>query len=143
MNSIDWCSTLKLDSKLPAFKPGENFLGSANAFGDHDARKVGWVTAVDADTGAVRWRFQTSTPMVAGLLATASGLVFTADLQGDLLAFDAESGRVLHRIPTRQPAGGGVIAYQAGGKERIGVAAGMENRILATRGQPVVLVFGL
>jgi len=142
VNSVDWCATLKLDSKLPTFKPGENFLGSANAFGEHDARKAGWVTAVDADTGAVRWRYEASTPMVAGLLATATGLLFTGDLAGDVMAFDAGSGKLLHRIMTRQPAGGGVISYQAGGKQRIAVATGMENRILATHGQPVVLVFG-
>ena len=143
VNSIDWCDTLKLDSKLPTFKPGENFLGSANAFGDKDARKVGWVTAVDADTGTVRWRFQSPTPMVAGLLTTATGLLFTADLNGDLIAFDADSGKVLHRIMTGEPTGGGVIAYLTGGKQRIAVAAGMENRILETHGKPVVLVFGL
>ena len=143
VNSIDWCDTVKLESKLPTFKPGESFLGSANAFGDKDARKVGWTRAVDADTGAIRWRFPASTPMVAGLLVTAAGLLFTADLQGDLLAFDADSGKLLHRIITRQPTGGGVITYQIGSRQRIAVAAGMENRILDTHGQPVVLVFGL
>jgi len=143
VNSVDWCTTLKMDSKLPVFEEGKNFLGSANAFGEKDARKLGWVMAVDADTGAIRWRFPAATPMVAGIVATASGLVLTADLNGDLLAFDAAAGKLLHRIPLRQPTGGGVITYQSAGRQRVAVATGLEDRILDTHGQPAVLVFGL
>jgi alcohol dehydrogenase (cytochrome c) len=142
-NSVDWCGTLKLDSKLPEFEDGKQFLGSANAFGEKETRKVGWVTAVDADTGAVRWRYEATTPMVAGIAVTGGGLMLTADLNGDLLAFDAATGKLLHKIATQQPAGGGIITYQTGGKQRIAMATGMENRIFGTHGQPVVMVFGL
>jgi hypothetical protein len=41
------------------------------------------------------------------------------------------------------PAGGGVITYQAAGKQRIGVVAGLDNTILQTKGNPIVIVFGL
>src|SRR2546426_3030951 len=44
VNSIDWCSTVKLDTKAPVFEAGKPFLGSANAFGDKDRseeRRVG------------------------------------------------------------------------------------------------------
>ena len=143
VNSIDWCSTVKLDTKAPVFEAGKPFLGSANAFGDKDERKKGWITAVDADTGVVRWRRETSQPIVAGIAVTASGLVFTAGLDGDFLALDAASGKILHRIPLKQPAGGGVVTYQAGGAQRIGVAAGLEDNILEAKGNPVVIVFGL
>ncbi len=143
VNSIDWCSTVKLDTKAPVFEAGKPFLGSANAFGDKDERKKGWITAVDADTGVVRWRRETSQPIVAGIAVTASGLVFTAGLDGDFLALDAASGKILHRIPLKQPGGGGVVTYQAGGAQRIGVAAGLEDNILEAKGNPVVIVFGL
>jgi alcohol dehydrogenase (cytochrome c) len=143
VNSVDWCSTLKLDSNLPEFESGKQFLGSANAFGDKDARSLGWVTAVDADTGMVRWRYQAATPMVAGIVTTASGLVMTGDLNGDIMAFDAASGKMLHKIATKAPVGGGVITYQAGGKQRVAAAIGLEDRIMGTHGKPVVVVFGL
>src|SRR5437764_9862684 len=122
VNSIDWCSTVKLDTKAPVFEAGKPFLGSANAFGDKDERKKGWITAVDADTGVVRWRRETPEPMVAGIAVTAAGLVFTAGLDGDFLALDAATGKVLQRVPMRQPAGGGVITYQTAGSQRIAVA---------------------
>jgi alcohol dehydrogenase (cytochrome c) len=143
VNSIDRCTTLKMDTKLPTYQPGKAFLGSADGFGVKDARSLGWLTAVDADTGVVRWKYQAATPMVAGIVVTASGLVATADLKGDLLAFDAAEGKLLHRVSTRQPAGGGVITYQAGTEQRIAIAAGLNSSIFETRGQPQIFVFGL
>jgi alcohol dehydrogenase (cytochrome c) len=143
VNSVDWCSFVKLDPKLPVYTPGQQFLGTSNGFGVKDARKVGWVTAVDADTGAVRWKHETAAPMVAGTTVTASGLVLTGDLNGDFLAFDAGNGKVLHRISTQQPIGGGVVTYKAGGKQYVGVAAGLIDAIMQTKGQPVVFIYGL
>jgi hypothetical protein len=67
----------------------------------------------------------------------------TADLNGDFLAFDGASGKLLHKIATKQPAGGGVITYQTGGKQRVAVANGLEDRIMGTHGKPAVVVFGL
>src|SRR5438876_11403030 len=32
VNSIEWCSTVKLDTKAPVFEAGKPFLGSANAY---------------------------------------------------------------------------------------------------------------
>jgi alcohol dehydrogenase (cytochrome c) len=143
VNSMDQCSTLKLDTKLPEFEAGKMFLGSANAFGDNDPMKTGWVTAVDADSGMVRWRNHMTTPMVAGIAVTASGLLMTADLNGDFLAYDAATGKELHRIATGKPGGGGVITYQAGGSQKVAMAAGLEDRIIGSSGKAEVIVFGL
>ena len=81
--------------------------------------------------------------MVAGIVATASGLVLTADLNGDFLAFDAATRKLLHRVATTQPAGGGVITYQAGTQQRVAVTTGLNSSIFETKGQPQVVVFGL
>jgi len=143
VNSLDWCSTLKMDPNLPSFEEGKQFLGSANSFGVHDDRKAGWITAVDAETGAVRWKYESPAPMISGIVVTATGLMMTIDLDGKFLVFDAATGKLLHSIATAQAAGGGVITYQAGGKQRIALAAGLEDRILATHGKPAVLVLGL
>ena len=139
-NAVDRCSTVKDD---PDYDGKKNMLGSANAFGDKDQNSAGWVTAIDADSGEVKWKFKAPTPMVAGIAVTASGLLFTADMASEFLAFDAASGKVLHRIKLGQPTGGGVITYGAGGKQRVAVATGMENRIMETHGSPAVVVLGL
>jgi PQQ-dependent dehydrogenase (methanol/ethanol family) len=144
VNSVDWCATVKLDPR-PRFEPGKSFVGSVNGYGEMDPleSRNGWVTAIDADSGAIRWRYRTTTPMLAAILPTASGLVITADLNGDVLAFDAATGRLLHRIATHQPVAGGIIAYQLAGQERIAVAGGFASGIYKTTGRPVVFVFGL
>jgi alcohol dehydrogenase (cytochrome c) len=105
--------------------------------------KSGWVTAVDADSGMVRWRNHTTTPMVAGIAVTAGGLVMTADLNGDFVAYDAATGKELHRIATGQPGGGGVITYQTGGSQKVAMAAGLEDRIIGSHGKAAVIVFGV
>ncbi len=140
VNAVDWCSTVKSD---PDYDGKKNLIGSANAFGEKAKDVSGWVTAIDADSGAVRWKYHATAPMVAGIAVTASGLVLTADMASDFLAFDAASGKILQRIKLGQPSGGGVITYRAGGKQRVAVATGMEDRIMDTHGAPTVVVLGL
>ena len=62
--------------------------------------------AIDPATGETRWRFEMVTPASAGTLATAGGLVFTADGQGYFIALDARTGKPLWHFQT----GGRVVA---------------------------------
>ncbi len=135
VNAIDWCTSVKLQ-RLDTLrgKPGESWTGMDDpqmAFGklDPPARWKGWVSSIDAETGAVRWKVQMPNPMVAGITATAGGLVFTGDLDGQVLAFEASSGRIVWRSATGGAIGGGVITYEAGGKQRIAAAVGMNSPI--------------
>ena len=66
---------------------------------------------------------------MAAVTPTAGGLVFTGDLNGDVLGIDGETGNVVWRDSTDAPIGGGVITYQSGGRQRIAVAAGMNSRV--------------
>jgi alcohol dehydrogenase (cytochrome c) len=72
----------------------------------------------------VRWRHQARTPILAGITATAGGLVLTGDMDGRLILLDARSGRVVREIDTGAPIGAGVISYEAGGRQYIAVAGG-------------------
>jgi alcohol dehydrogenase (cytochrome c) len=150
VNAIDWCSAVKLavastvSGKLGAAWPGSG--DPANPFGRMDPQEMwgGWLTAVDADSGRVRWKYKAPTPMVAGVTPTAGGLVFTGDLNGDVLALDAESGSILWRDATGGAVGGGVISYQSGGHQRIAVAAGMTGRIWPVKqANAQIVVYGL
>jgi alcohol dehydrogenase (cytochrome c) len=62
---------------------------------------------------------------VAGVTATAGGLVFTGDLNGNVLAFDANNGNILWRGNTGQPIGGGVVSYAVDGRQFIAIASGL------------------
>lgn len=142
VNSIDWCTVIKLaDPRELEHKFGEPFLGSSNAFGDSDPHnRSGWLTAVDADTGKVLWKYHSSQPLVAAITPTAGGIVFTGDLEGNLLAFDSASGKVLLTTKTGGPIGGGISTYAINGKEYVAVAAGMNNAIMKTESGPAEVV---
>jgi len=116
------------------------------SFGKMDPpdRWKGWVTAIDAETGAIRWKLQTPKPMVAGITATAGGLVFTGNLDGEVLAFDAARGGVVWRRQAGGAIGGGIIVYEAGGKERLAAAVGMNSPIWPVQGGAArVVVYSL
>jgi alcohol dehydrogenase (cytochrome c) len=149
VNGIDWCTTVKIApvSELEG-KEGLPWTGSSelrHPFGVPDSVRSGSVTALEAETGAVRWRFPSPTPMVAGVTPTAGGLVFTGDLQGDVLALDAATGAVRWRWATGLPIGGGVVTYRAGGRQYVAVAAGMHAPLTWRLESPPaeVIVFGL
>jgi alcohol dehydrogenase (cytochrome c) len=131
VNAVDWCASVKVaDPGTVTGKPGAPWAGSGDPqhpFGRSDPKEMwgGWLTAVDADSGRVRWKYKSPTPLVAAVTPTAGGLVFTGDLNGDVLALDAGNGSVLWRDATGSPLGGGVISYQTDGHQRIAVAAGM------------------
>jgi alcohol dehydrogenase (cytochrome c) len=109
---------------------GVPWTGSGYAvlpFGKMDPRREarGWVTAVDATTGAVRWRFRAPAPVVAGVTATAGGLTFTADQSGRIYAFETATGAVRWQADAGQPVGGGIVSYAVGGRQYVAVASGL------------------
>jgi alcohol dehydrogenase (cytochrome c) len=102
------------------------------------------MTAFDAENGSVRWKYQAAHPMLAGVTPTAGGIVFAADLSGQLYAFDASSGRILFQTNTGQSTGGGIVTYIAGGRQLVGVASGMKSPIWPGGArQSRILVLGL
>jgi alcohol dehydrogenase (cytochrome c) len=98
----------------------------------------GNVTAVDYDTGKIRWQVKTPQPMIGGILATAGGLVFTGEGNGQFKAYDAETGATLWKFQ----AGAGVNAppssYTVDGKQYIVVAAGGNVQLDYKRGNNII-----
>ena len=118
--AVDWCSTYFVADTIK-FVPGENYLGGSVK---SDPTSQGWVTAVDASSGKVRWKYRSPRPMVGAVTATAGGLIFTGELTGDLVALDAANGNVRFRHNTGGAVGGGIVSYDVGGTQYIAVASG-------------------
>ena len=139
--AVDWCATFKLDEEVK-FVPFPNYLGGQVAV---EAKQAGWITAVDASTGAVKWRYRSSRPVVAAVTATAGGLVFAGELTGDMVALDALTGEVRFRHFTGGQVGGGVVTYESGGRQYVAVASGTTSAYWADRfpGSPTITVFAL
>jgi alcohol dehydrogenase (cytochrome c) len=145
---IDWCTSVQLkpESGMKGV-PGNTWTGAHDSgFGRQDPVEKwgGWVTAIDADTGRVAWKYHAPTPVTAGVTPTAGGLVFTADMDGNLVALDARSGEKLWSHNTGQPIGGGIVSYGAGGHQHIAVAAGINSALWPKKGTSGrIIVFGL
>ena len=98
----------------------------------------GNVTAVEYDTGKIRWQVKTQQPMIGGILATAGGLVFAGEGNGYFKAYDSATGAELWRFQ----AGAGVNAppssYTVDGKQYIVVAAGGNAQLNYKRGNNII-----
>jgi alcohol dehydrogenase (cytochrome c) len=147
VGAVDHCAHVQLVRELTVPAPGEVWFGSALSMaemGDPPDSARGWLTAFDAENGGVRWKFKAPHPIVAGVTPTAGDLVFAADLGGDVFAFDQKDGRVLWQTSAEQPIGGGLVVYQAGGHELLGIASGMyRSPPPGAADKSRVLVYGL
>jgi Glucose dehydrogenase len=146
--AVDWCVSLRVQAAdAPIPEMGAQWLAAqtpqAEMF-DSVSKARGWVTAVDADRGSVRWKYQAPSPILGGVTPTAGGLVFTADMGGHVYAIDESNGRVLWQNDTGQSIGGGVITYSVGGRQLVGVATGMKSPVWpGGASESRILVFGL
>jgi alcohol dehydrogenase (cytochrome c) len=116
---------------------GKLWLGGAFKVIPSEAQS-GNITAVNYDTGKIKWQVKTPEPMIGGILATAGGLVFTGEGNGKFAAYDSSNGKELWSFR----AGAGVNAppssYMVGGKQYIVVGAGGNTQIDFHRGNNII-----
>ena len=111
-----------------------------------EAAKVptwGTLTALDLrHAGKILWQAKTPQPLVGGVVATAGGLVFTGEGDGDFDAYAAASGEKLWHFACGAGVNAPPITYAIDGKQYVAVAAGGS----AIWGYPqgdALIVFGL
>ena len=152
IGEMEWCTTASRQpdetvKNWPAALPwfGNEFVNPMNIMGKLDtANWGGWVYAVDADSGNWKWRVKTNYPIWAATLPTAGGLVFFGDVGGNFYALDADTGANLFHKKMDGAMGGGIITYEANGKQLIAVAAGLTQIVLPTEvAQAKIVVLGL
>jgi PQQ-dependent dehydrogenase (methanol/ethanol family) len=144
--TADWCVTVTLDPKELAKKPGQTWSGAelVAQFGKKDLNWSGWVTATDADSGQIKWRFRAPAPVMSGITPTKGGLVFAGDLDKHAYAFDAATGKILWRSELPGAAGGGVITYLVDGKQRVAFVAGTRTNVFPVGPSSAkIVIFGL
>jgi alcohol dehydrogenase (cytochrome c) len=136
--SVDWCATFRKAAQL------RHFMGSLYLGGMSDLDLVedsrGWLTAVDASTGRIRWRYQSRRPLVAAVTVTSSDVLFTGELGGDFLVLDAGDGSVLYRFDTGAAMSGGIVTYRVDERQYVAVTAGSANRFWRVPAAPAVLI---
>jgi len=119
------------------YPEGKIWLGGAFKVIPSEAQ-WGNVTAVDYNTGKIRWQVKTQQPMIGGILATAGGVVFTGEGNGLFKAYDSATGNQLWQFQ----AGAGVNAppasYTVDGKQYIVVGAGGNVQLNYKRGNSII-----
>jgi alcohol dehydrogenase (cytochrome c) len=140
VGTVDWCYNLFKTQYAP-YVPGSPYLGGRmEPAGDSG---TGWVTAVDAVSGKVRWRYHTPAPVIAAVTATAGGVTFAGDASGVLYVLRTKDGELLRRIDTGGALAGGIISYQNHGHQYVAVNSGNVSRSSwgTVTGTPTLIVY--
>jgi alcohol dehydrogenase (cytochrome c) len=85
----------------------------------------GALRAIDASTGERKWELKYTTPSLAGVMSTASGLVFAGDNEGNFNAVDAKTGKPLWHYPTGVAIwGAAATTFMLDGKQYVLIPSG-------------------
>jgi alcohol dehydrogenase (cytochrome c) len=109
-------------------EPGRtNMGGGTRKLADPDYSVL---RAIDPGTGAIRWEHKFGIASLAGVMSTASGVVFAGDHEGFFNAFDSKNGKLLWRFRTGSPIWGTAgMSYMLDGKQYVLIPSG--NTVLA------------
>jgi alcohol dehydrogenase (cytochrome c) len=131
--SVEMCGTFYRDTIE---------IGPIGGYFRPDSSRTGWLNAIDAQTGALRWRYRSSAPMLASVVVVKD-LVITGEMRGDVIVFDAVTGRVLERHRIGPQVGAGMVAYEIDGRQYIAALSGSVSYMLplAHWGEPHVAIF--
>ncbi|MGC2821634.1 MAG: PQQ-dependent dehydrogenase, methanol/ethanol family, partial [Candidatus Sulfotelmatobacter sp.] len=106
------------------YEAGHAYYGSAYFPSEEAEPYRGFLKAIDPTTGNIKWKFEHTSPTWSGVLATAGGLVFTGDAEGNFIALDAASGKPLWHFQMGGAVYAAPIAFAVDGKEYVAIAAG-------------------
>jgi alcohol dehydrogenase (cytochrome c) len=96
--------------------------------GLHNYRKedegYGAVRAIDPQTGDLKWEYKMTDFTDAGILTTASDVIFTGGREGYFVALNARTGALLWRFTVGGAVMSGPMTYSVGGRQYVAVTAG-------------------
>jgi glucose dehydrogenase len=122
----EWCMDLEVIKTQPIMQPmaqlniGANF----NIRNPEGGVAYGHVDARDPITGEKKWEINFPEPPLASLLSTGGNLLFVPDPRGVLHAYDARTGAELWSHNNGLGSVGGIISYNAKGKQYVAVMTG-------------------
>ena len=112
------------------YEAGKPFLGGGEEVETGD-RVYGAVRALDLTTGERRWEHRLLSPLWAGLMSTASGLVFGSTNEGNVFALDSATGQALWNFQTGGQCVANPMAFETEGHEHVAVACGQALVVFA------------
>jgi PQQ-dependent dehydrogenase (methanol/ethanol family) len=146
VGAVDNCTMIKTTGETHFGKSqGKYVIGGAISPESGGPPPSGWVTAIDSESGKVKWKYHADAPILAGITATAGGIVLTGDMAGNFLVLDSATGKVLSKRPAGGPMAGGVITYSVAGRQYIALASGNVSRTSSgsAAGAPSVVIMAV
>jgi len=106
-------------------------VGGFNFRSDDDI--YGAVRAIDPKTGEKKWEFKMADVTDAGILTTASDVLFSGGREGYFFALDARDGKLLWKASVGGPVRSGPMTYTVNGRQYVAVDAGNSLFVWALR----------
>jgi alcohol dehydrogenase (cytochrome c) len=113
--------------RLSTNYPGRGIAAGMRAQQRPNLRKeeenFGTVRAFDPQTGKWKWEYKQSDLTDAGILTTATDVLFTGGREGYFFALDARDGSLLWKIQLGGPIQNGPMTYSVNGRQYVAVSA--------------------
>jgi alcohol dehydrogenase (cytochrome c) len=93
----------------------------------------GAILAIDPLTGQQKWEFKMTDFTEAGILTTATDLLFSGGREGYIYALDARTGTRLWTFTAGGPVQSSPVSYAIGGRQYVAVCAGTSLYAFAVR----------
>jgi alcohol dehydrogenase (cytochrome c) len=103
-------------TSAPVAPGGSNFRAEDDIYGA--------VRAIDPKTGEKRWEFKMADVTDAGILTTASDVLFSGGREGYFFALDARDGKLLWKASVGGAVRSGPMTYTVNGRQYVAVDAG-------------------
>ena len=117
-------STYVKGAEPPDFVDGKMFTGSFPSF-NKNPDEFAAIRAVDPRTGEKKWDYRLAAPSTeAGILTTASDVLFSGGRDGAFYALDARDGKLLWETNLGPSVAAGPITYAVNGKQYVSIQAG-------------------
>jgi len=109
----------------PEFHEGGSFTGVFPQPGATTDDVFSSVIAVDPNTGERKWTHRLAAPSTeAGILTTASNLLFSGDREGGFYALDARDGKTVWETSLGRSVAAGPMTYMVDGKQYVSIQCG-------------------
>lgn len=118
-------SVYSLAAAPPEFHQGQNFAGTFPRGGPRGEDTYSAVRAIDPKTGEKKWDYRMTRPSTdAGVLTTASDVLFSGGSDGSFYALDARDGKPLWQTNLGPSVMSGPMTYSVNGNQYVSVVAG-------------------
>jgi alcohol dehydrogenase (cytochrome c) len=116
--TLEQCDLIVASAKEPV--PASGFRGTGNEGIPTEPGRF-YLRALDVLTGNVKWEYEMPGPgvMWAGTVATAGGVVFSGDDDGNLVALESKTGKYLWHFPTGHSLFASPMTYMIDGKQYV------------------------